>query len=113
MLITGAVLPFLFVSTLPTHLALTILLAFALPVLVPGISPRLKMLCLIPIFFSTTTLAINHRLSQRFPLSESGSIYELNGVIGNLPETELDVVRFLFLPDDTVAPIPSRIQVSW
>ncbi len=92
----GAVSPFLFVSTLSSNLALLLLLfTLVLALLLPA----LRALSLLPLFFLVTTLAINDRLTQRLPLSASKSIHEITGVVGSLPETTDDYVRFIFLPD--------------
>jgi competence protein ComEC len=109
LLIGGAVSPYLFASTLPSSLALVFLLITSIVALRPG----LRTFCLFPAFFFITTLAINERIAQRFPLSESRSEYEISGVIGSLPESKGDGVRFEFLPDTVVAPIPSKIRVYW
>ena len=114
MLIVGAVSPFLFVSTLPSAVAFVLLfLLTAAVALKPGIKPDLKLLCLAPVFFLTTTLFINNRIEQRLPISENKSIHTLSGIIGSLPETNGDLTRFLFLPDDVAGIIPPKIRVYW
>lgn len=113
LLIVGAVLPFLFVSTLPSTVASVFLLLTAVVAVKPGTRPALRMLCLVPVFFLTTTLLINERIAQRFPLSENKSIHAISGVVGSLPSVRDDVTRFLFLPDDTSGTIPSKISVYW
>ena len=107
--ITGAISPFLFVATLPSNVALVFLLLTALVALRPGF----RLYCLFPVFFLTTTLSINERLSQRLPLSESRSSYEVSGVIASLPDSTDEGVRFLFKPDFAATPIPSKIRVYW
>jgi len=106
----GAVSPFLFASTLSSTVALVLLLIVACTAL---LLPALRVYCLFPVFFLTTTLAINDRLAHRLPPSESKSVYELTGIIGSLPESTDDFVRFIFLPDDVVTPIPPKIHVYW
>ena len=110
LLIMGAVSPFLFVSTLSSSVALILLLltaCTALPL------PAFRIYCLLPLSFLVTTLAINDRLEQRLPLSDSKSVHEISGVIASLPESTDDFVRFIFLPDVVVKPIPSKIYVYW
>ena len=63
--------------------------------------------------FLMTSLSINDRLSQRLPLAKNKSSQTVSGVIGSLPETNLDGTRFLFLPNQTMASTPSRIYVNW
>ena len=92
LLIMGAVSPFLFASTLPSWVALLLLLLTALGSL--NLPARSRVFCLFPVFFLITTLEINHRIAQRLPLSESKSSYEITGVIGSLPETQSDGVVF-------------------
>lgn len=111
LLIMGAVAPFLFASTLPSWVALILLLLTALSSL--NLAARSRVFCLFPVFFLITTLEINHRIAQRLPLSENRSSYELTGVIGSLPETNSDGVRFLFLPEKSTNPVPSKIHVNW
>lgn len=111
LLIMGAVSPYLFASALPSKVALVILLLTALCAL--KLKHGFKVFCLFPVFFLVTTLAINFRISQRLPLSESGAGYEISGVIGSLPETNADGVRFRFLPYETSGLIPAKIQVNW
>ena len=109
LLIMGAVSPFLFESTLRSNVALVFLLLTALLALKPGF----RVFCLSPALFLTSTLAINDRISQRLPFSETRPVHEVSGVIGSLPETNDEVVRFIFLPDATVATVPSKIRVYW
>lgn len=109
LLILGAVSPYLFVSTLPSEVALVFLLLTALAASRPG----LRVLCLFPVFFLTTTLAINARLAQRLPLTDNSSTLEVKGVIGSLPVSKDDGVRFLFLPDPANPPQPPKIRVNW
>ena len=110
LLIMGAVSPFLFVSTLSSNFAL-ILLLFTLVLAL--LLPALRALSLLPLLFLVSTLAINDRLTQRLPLSASKSIHEITGVVGSLPETTDDYVRFIFLPDAVTTLIPPKIQVYW
>ena len=107
----GAVSPFLFVAALPSPIALVLLLSTALFSF--KLANGLKVFCLFPLFFLITTLAINHRISQRLPLSESKSHHEIAGVIGSLPVTNDGGTRFLFLPDEHAGSIPSKIYVNW
>lgn len=109
LLIMGAVSPFLFSTTLASGTALVFLLLLALLFLKPGV----RVFCLLPAFFLLTTLAINERLSQRWQLSESKTMIEVSGVIGSLPETRGDVVRFIFLPESIEEPLPAKIRVYW
>jgi len=109
LLILGAVAPFLFVSTLSSGVALSLLVLLA----VLALKPACRIFCIAPTFFLLTTLAINDRITQRLPLSANRSIHEVIGVIASLPETKGDVVRFIFLPDDPVVSVPSKLRVSW
>jgi competence protein ComEC len=109
LLIMGAVLPFLFDTVLPSDTALLLLLLLA----VAAFRPACRIYCILPLFFLTTTLAINQRITQRLPLADSRSVHVISGAIASLPQSRGNVVRFLFLPDDPVAPVPSRIRVSW
>ena len=111
MLIMGAVAPYLFTSTLPNSIAWASLLLTVICAL--GLAPGLRVYCVLPLFFLITTLAVNQRILQRLPLSESKQKLEITGVIGSLPVSRGDALRFLFLPDEPVAPIPSRIYVNW
>ncbi len=113
LLIVGAVLPFLFASTLSSTVAFALLLLAAVVALKPGIKPALRMLCLAPVFFLTTTLCINDRIAQRLPLSENKSVHMISGVVGSLPSVRGDVTRFLFLPDNVSGSVPSKIRVNW
>lgn len=107
----GAVSPFLFISTLPSTVALVLLLitAFGAWRLPPGF----RSVCIFPAMFLVTTLSINDRISQRLPLSKNKSSQQISGVIGSLPETKADGVRFLFLPDQPAVTGLSKIYVSW
>ena len=107
----GAVSPYLFASTLPSGIALVLLLLTVLCGI--RVSSLSRVYCLFPLFFLTTTLALNQRLSERLPLWESKSEFEVTGVIGSLPVSSAAGVRFLFLPDRPLKPIPSKIQVNW
>lgn len=111
LLITGAVSPFLFASMLPSALALVFLSLTAVCCL--RLKPGFKVYCIVPILFLITTLAINHRISQRLPLSDSKSSHEISGVIGSLPESNGSGIRFLFLPDQNTGVTPSKIYVNW
>jgi len=107
----GAVSPYLFVSTLPSGIALpslilTVICGFKC-------SARTRVFCVFPLFFLIVTLAVNHRISQRLALFENKPKLVVTGVIGSLPENSSNGVRFLFLPDNPVKPIPSKIQVHW
>lgn len=104
-------MPYLFTTTLSSGVALGFLLLTALCSL--KLSNELKIFCLVPFFFLISTLTINQRISQRLPLSESKSIHEMSGVIGSLPESNGDGIRFLFLPDTHANHIASRIYVNW
>ncbi|NOR20273.1 MAG: DNA internalization-related competence protein ComEC/Rec2 [Xanthomonadales bacterium] len=109
LLITGAVSPFLFTSTLPTTAALVLLVLTGLAAL----RPNLRAWCLLPTFFLITTLSINHRLDQRLPQSDSKTLGSVSGVIGSLPESRGEMLRFVFLPDVVNASTPARIRVHW
>jgi len=109
LLILGAVSPFLFESAMSTNVALVFLLLTSITALKPGF----RVFCLAPAFFLVTTLAINARLEQRLPFTESKSIHEVTGVIGSLPESNGDVVRFVFFPDVVTSFVPSKIRVYW
>ena len=111
LLIMGAVSPFLFASTLPSGVALVLLLLTA--ICCSKFKPGLRVFCIVPVLFLITTLTINHRISQRLPLSESKSSHEINGVIGSLPVSNRDGIRFLFLPEQRTGRIPSKIYVNW
>ena len=109
LLIMGAVLPFLFVSTLSSTIAIVFLVLTG----VLAIWPCYRKFCILPVFFLITTLAINDRLEQRLPISESGLIREINGVIASLPISRGDVVSFVFLPDEQARALPTKIRVNW
>lgn len=110
LLISGAVSPYLFASTLPSYLAaLLFIVVLSLTILKPAI----RVACLLPIFFLLTTLAINHRLSARLPVAENGTVHEISGKIGNLPQSGKDSLRFVFLPDVVSDSVPARIRVHW
>jgi len=109
LLITGAISPFLFTSTLPTELVLVLLALTAVVALRPG----LRVWCLLPALFLITTHSINHRLAQRLPLPDGKLLLTVSGVIGSLPELRGDVLRFTFLPDDATSSIASKIRVVW
>lgn len=111
LLVTGAVSPFLFNSTLPSAVVLILLLftVFAywtLPL-------AFRVFCMFPLMFLITNLTINQRISQRLPLVENKTSQGITGVIGSLPETRADGIRFLFLPDRGMAKGLSKIYVSW
>jgi len=109
LLIMGAVLPFLFVSTLSSTIAFVFLFLIGLL----AIWPDYRVFCILPAFFLITTLAINDRLEQRLPISEFGLTREINGVVASLPESRSDVVSFVFLPDEQVRALPTKIRVNW
>ncbi|MGA9573858.1 MAG: DNA internalization-related competence protein ComEC/Rec2 [Lysobacterales bacterium] len=111
LLIMGAISPFLFVSTLPSGVALLLLPFVALCGL--RLNPGSRVYCLAPLLFLTSTMAVNHRLAERLPFSEIKSELQIDGVIGSLPEVTADGVRFTFLPDQGVAELPKKIQVYW
>ena len=111
LLIMGAVSPFLFASTLPSGFAfvfflLTIVCGFRL-------TSGLKVYCLFPLFFLISTLTINHRISERFPFTASKTSHEVSGLIGSLPVTNDNGIRFLFLTGEQGKGIPSKIYVNW
>jgi competence protein ComEC len=110
LLILGAVSPFLFVSALPGHVALVLLLLTALTSL---LVPFSRTYCLFPTFFLITTLAIDDRLAERLPLSKNRTVSVISGVVASLPLSNEDLTSFIFLPDDPTGLIPSRIRVSW
>jgi competence protein ComEC len=109
LLVTGAVGPFLFTSTLPDNTAPWLLLLVA----VAAILPASRIYCVLPLFFLLTTFAINERLAQRLPASENGSIHEISGTVANLPWRQNGSVRFLFRPDSSTLNVPPLIQVAW
>jgi len=109
LLIAGAVSPFLFTSTLPTDVVLVLLLL----TLLAALPSRFRVYCLLPAAFLLTTLAVNQRLSQRLPISDTKMIRTLTGVVGSLPETRGDMQRFIFLPDKTSPSAPSKVRVYW
>jgi len=111
LLIMGAVSPFLFMATLPSPVVIVLLLCTALCSF--KLANSIKVFCLFPFCFLIVTLAINHRIAQRLPLSESKSHHQVSGVIGGLPVTNDGGARFLFLPDEPTGSIPSKIYVSW
>jgi len=63
--------------------------------------------------FLMTNLWVNHRISQRLPLEESKSSHMMTGVIGSLPESGRNGIRFLFLADENTGDMPSKIYVNW
>ena len=109
LLIVGALSPFLFTFTLPTNVVLVLLVLTCLAAL----SPAFRVYCLLPAAFLLATFSINQRLSQRLPLSETKQLHTVTGVIGSLPESRDDVLRFIFLADDPTASVPARIRVYW
>jgi len=109
LLISGAVSPYLLHSALPSGFAIPLLLFTAMLAL----KPAFRLFCLFPVFFLLTTLSINHRLEQRLPASGNGSIHDITGVIGNLPEHRKDYLRFVFLPDRGSANVPGKLRVFW
>ncbi|HEY5776869.1 MAG TPA: DNA internalization-related competence protein ComEC/Rec2 [Xanthomonadales bacterium] len=111
LLITGAVSPFVFDTTLSSGVALAGLVMTLLCGL--KLNPGSRLICVFPLFFLITTLTINQRISQRLPLSDTKSTYQLTGVIGSLPEAGAEGTRFLFLPDGNGSLIPQKIQVFW
>lgn len=116
LLIAGAITPFLFASVLSSWLAyvfLALIVLLALWVRRCSGKSGLSTYFLLPVAFLLVTLAINQRLAQRLPASENNLNQEITGTIGSLPEYRHDVVRFLFLPENAEAPVPSRIRVSW
>ncbi len=120
-LVSGAIAPFLFAAVIPPRwtlacLALTTLLILASrrwPPCGPGICAALNHGLVFLLAFLLVTLAINQRLAQRLQVSENNLQGEITGIIGSLPVFRDDVVQFIFLPDKALAPIPSRIRVSW
>jgi len=110
LLISGAVSPYLFHSTLPSLVAV-LLLIFVLTLIV--LKPAARVLCLLPLFFLLTTLALNQRLSARLSAAESGSLHEITGTISSLPINSKDSVRFEFTPDIVSSSIPAKIRVYW
>jgi len=110
LLISGAVSPYLFASTLPSDLA-ALLFVFVLILVV--LKPAARVVCLFPIFFLLATLTINHRLSVRLPTIENGAVHEISGRIADLPRTGKDSMRFEFEPDVVSDSIPARIRVHW
>lgn len=106
----GAVLPFLFVSALPGHVALVLLLLTACTALLVPVS---RIYCLFPAFFLITTLSINHRLAERLPISNNRTVSVISGLVASLPVSNEDLTSFIFLPDDPKGIIPSRIRVNW
>ena len=109
LLILGAVLPFLFDSTLPSVATFVMLIPIAMLAIKPGSRPY----CIFPTFFLLTTLAINERLANRLPLSESDSAHQITGVIDSLPEFRGDLVSFIFVPEISTESQPSKIRVNW
>jgi len=109
LLIAGAVSPFLFSATLPVNVALALLL-FSLPA---AFSPRFRIFALFPLAFLYTTMAIDARIAERWPLSDSKTIVTLPGIVGSLPNISDDVVRFTFFPDDPGNLYPKKIRVYW
>lgn len=105
----GAVSPFLFVATLPSHLAFACLLLIGLVAL----SRRYRVVLILPVVFLVTTLAINQRLAQRLPLAETGSTRTLDGIVASLPVAREDVVRFEFIPQESSALKVKKLLVSW
>jgi competence protein ComEC len=110
LLISGAVSPYLFTSTLPSRLAALLFLA-AIVLIV--LKPVFRVACLFPVFFLLTTLAVNYRLATRLPAAANMSNHEISGRIGSLPKSGNDSIRFEFLPDIVTGSIPARIRVNW
>jgi competence protein ComEC len=111
LLIWGAVSPYLFNSTLGSDLALVLLLLTAFIGL--RLKADLRVFCLAPVAFLVTTLAINDRISERFPVSQSGTVARLDGVIASLPKSSGDALRFVFVPDTDDPSVPKKILVYW
>lgn len=111
LLIMGAVSPFLFSFTLPSGFAFVLLLLTMLCGF--KLAPGLRVFCLFPFFFLLSTLTINHRISDRLPFTASKSSRDVVGVIGSLPISNDNGVRFLFLPSRQETTLPSKIYVSW
>jgi competence protein ComEC len=111
LLIMGAVSPFLFSSTLPSTvvmaaLCLTVLLALA------G-KAGVRLFCLFPLAFLAVTLVLHQRVSGRYQASSESLPVQLSGVIGNLPETTVNGLRFMFLPDAGQPGAGRKVQVYW
>ena len=111
LLIMGAVSPFLFSSTLPSGFAFVFLLVTILFGFI--LAPGLRAFCLLPLFFLLSTLTINHRISDRLPFTATKTSREVVGVIGSLPVSNDNGVRFLFFPVEQETNLPSRIYVNW
>lgn len=109
LLIAGSLGPFLFAATLPSSTVLWLML----PVVAAARVPACRVYCVLPLFFLLTTLSINQRLSERLPLSHSGSIHLLTGTVIDLPERRGDTLRFRFRPDRGAGHIPPLLGVAW
>jgi competence protein ComEC len=117
LLIGGAVSPYLFTATISSPVAVACLIIIALT-LARFWSTRIatcpvRVLCLCPVCFMLTTLAINQRLETRLPESENLSVHVVSGTIGSLPRSGANTLRFLFLNEAPTASVPARIRVHW
>lgn len=110
LLISGAVSPYLFAVTLPSWLTVSL---FLVVIALIALKPAFRLMCLFPVFFLLTTLAVNQRLATRLPVTENKSIHEITGRIASLPQSGKDSIRFEFHPDIVGDSIPARIRVHW
>ena len=109
LLIAGAISPYLFTSALSNAQVLALMPLCALL----AVKPAFRSWCLLPVFFLFTSLAINHRLAQRLPVTDNKVLHSVSGVIGSLPESRGGVVSFIFLPDAPTQDIPRKLKVIW
>lgn len=110
LLIAGAVSPFLLSFCLPPALTLWLLL---LTVALLLLNPHHRIAAMFPLAFLFTSLAIDHRLTGRLPEPANQTVYQLNGRIGNLPQTDNDSLRFEFFPENAPDIVPDKILVHW
>ena len=109
LLIAGAVSPFLFSATLPSHVALALLSLTSLT----AFNPRFRIYSLFPLAFVLTTFVINARIAERWPLADNKTTVLVTGVVGSLPHASDDVVRFTFIPAEAGDLYPKKIRVYW
>lgn len=109
LLISGAVSPYLFDDVLPAGVVITLMLF----TLLFALNPSYRVICLFPLAFLFTSLALDQQLDKRLPDSQNKTTHELSGVIGSLPDYKEDFVRFIFLPDSRQPEIPKKLSVYW
>jgi len=108
-LIAGMVSPYLLTSVISAGWSLLL----ALTGLLLLVLPRLRVFSLLPFCFLYTSFALHHRLAQRLPPEQAGTIRVLTGTVAALPLYRDELVSFDFLPDRDGTGLPRRIRVYW